>query len=382
MKNIANETLVYMWRSKKNRLFMVVLLVVMLIYPIFFVPSFNKQYDSDTSKLEKELVAHVNQIEHAKKEGLIEPSLISGTTAYHNRQIAYGRQRELLTTLRQGDIQRYLTRTSVSSLPRPEETGIKGLYYSLFGTDSLRFKEGRYFTEVEDLNFHVIHEMTSLQQIHLFFLGAGPLLLIIGLAFMISDVHTKDRSIATQKIGLPLNWQKTLFSQSIAALGFVLLFFLFFFMLFYFVNGLLHGFGSFSYPISTKWSTIGVFLLEAIPYALLLTYIFTRLNTLFSLLTKNSIVSMVLLMFVGFAPTIYLDSNALISLDVPFEWLPTEYIHFGKIISGYHSLRPIESGLTVYQSGLLVLTLTLLIIEIVLFVTSKKITRQKFMRKG
>jgi hypothetical protein len=135
---------------------------------------------------------------------------------------------------------------------------------------------------------------------------------ISGLSFLISDVHTKDRTLQTQKIGIPMSWQKYSFIQALTAFGFVSLFYLALLGLFFLLNGVLHGFGSLNLPIgyyepyfelgflnqeNYQIMPIWTFLLQAIPYLLLLGYLFTRLNTLFSLWTRQSVVTMVLGIF-------------------------------------------------------------------------------------
>jgi len=382
MRQTSLETIKYMWRNAKNRLFMVILTLLMLIYVFLFAPDFNQQFDVDMNSLENELVGNITQAQHAKEEGWLEPSIMTSTTTYHEQTQAYGRQRALYTTLKQGDIYRYLDNHFAGGEPQDEEIGVKSLFYSLFGIDPIYHKQQRYVNEVENLNFHIVHEITSLQQLHLFFLGAGPLILLTGLAFMISDVHTKDRNLPSQKLGIPLSWQKNLLSQSLAALSFVLGFYIAFFALFYLVNGVLHGFGSFTLPISTSLSTVGDFLLKSVPYILLLMFLFTRLNTLFSLWTKHPLITMTLLIFVIFSANIYIDSYTLAYHPFNFGLLPISYIHFGQIISGGHFLRPIIEGLDVYTSGLIVLGLTIIITELLVYLSSKKMTRQHFMVKG
>ena len=74
-----------------------------------------------------------------------------------------------------------------------------------------------------------------------------------------------------------------------------------------------------------------------------------------------------------------MDSMSFSEISFNLGLLPISYVSFGKIIAGQHYLRPISEGLSVYNSGLIVLGLTLVIVEISVFVSSKKITRQKFL---
>lgn len=383
----VEETVKYMWRNKKNRLFMGIMTALMLVYVILFAPDFNSHNDMDMENLQYEMTGNAVQAQSAKEKGYIAPSIMTGTTAYIEQKLEFGQQRELYTTLKQGDIKRYLQTASL--LPDEEEeeernpdTSIASIFYDIFGEDPLFFKSNRYIEEIPHLNFHIVHEITSSQQLHLFLIGVGPLILLSGLIFMISDVHTKDLELSSQKLGIPLSWQNYLLVQSLSALGFVLVFYLFFFGLFYLTNGLLHGFGSLSYPISFPQETIGWFLIRCIPYMLLLFILFTRLNTLISLWTKQSIVTMAILIFFVFFSSIYMDAYTGETLSFNIGYLPISYIDFGKVITNRLSLMPIADGLTVYTSGLIVLAGTLIVTELTLYLTSKRMTRQKFIALG
>lgn len=381
VRQTIEETVKYMWRNQKNRLFMSIMLMLMVVYVIIFAPHFHSEYDMDMAQLETEMIGNGVQADNAKKNGLIVPSIMTQTTAYINQEYEFGTQRELLTTLRHGDIYRYLDLQMMEE-PKEAETDISTMFYNLFGDDLMFLKSWAFRESVPDLNFHILHEITSLQQLHLFLIGAGPLILLSGLIFMISDVHTKDLTLKSQKSGVPLNWRSYLLVQSMTALGFVLAFYTIFFGAFYILNGVLHGFGGLHYPISFPQETVGWFLIRTVPYILILFILFSRLNTLISLWTRQSIVSMASLVFIVFFSSIYLDGAAADILPFNLGFLPISYIDLGQVIAGRHALVPAIRGLTVYTSGLVVLGLTILVVEIILYITSKRITRQKFTAKG
>lgn len=372
VKQTVEETVKYMWRSQKNRLFMGLMLVFMVIYVLVFASGFNRHHDLDVESLEVEMTGNKVQAEHAKENGLLVPSIMTKTTAYIEQEYEFGEQRELYTSIQQGDIQRYLETRPLEEAD-PPDTSLATMIYSLFGEDHLFMKSHRYIEEVPNLNFHIVHELTSVQQLHLFLLGAGPLILLSGLVFMVSDIHTKDLELSSQKSGIPLNWRSYLLVQSLTALLFVGAFYVLFFGLFYGLNGLLHGFGAMNLPIGFPQQTVGWFLLRTIPYLLLLLLLFTRLNTLFSLWTKQSVVTMTILLFVIFFSTIYMDASTGDLLPFDVRLLPLFYIDFGEVI---------RLGNTIYTRGLIVLGITFVVVEMVLWLTTKRVTRQRFTRKG
>lgn len=395
---VIKETIKYMWRSEKNRLFMAITTGLVLIYSLLILPNISGENEIDLDALEREMTGNVVQFEEALNDGLIVPNMLTGTSSYSIQRKEYVAQRELLTSLRQGDARRYI---SIDYRPdKPEisdEQGLEQVFYNLLGYKEERpyqnQKNQAYLKEVEDISFHLIHDRTSLQQAHLFLIGLGPVLLLIGLIFLISDVHVKDRSLKTQKIAQPIKWQSYLLLQSLTALIFVGIFYLVLFILFLSLNGVLHGFGSLSLPIGYHESffangymnpdnfqvkTIAWFVLRSVPFILLLGYLFTRLNTLLSLWTRQSVVTMVVGVFMILFKFIYYgaDSTELAGIDISY--FPQTYIDFGSIITGRFELRMVEAIPALYSRGLIVLLISILVIELLTYLTSKKITRQVF----
>ena len=399
MTQVITETVKYMWRSEKNRLFMTLTTALVLIYSLFIVPKISGDNEVDIEMMEREMTGNVIQFEESLEEGLIVPSVLTGTTAYDQWRREAVAQRELLTALKRGDVKRYIEIDyRPSTATEKEVSGLEQLVFNVFGYELEQpyqtEKNKVYYDEVDPLSFHIVHDRTSLQQIHLFLIGLGPVLLLLGLVFLISDVHIKDRSLQTQKIGVPMSWQKYSFTQALTAFGFVSLFYLFLFGLFFLVNGLLYGFGSFDLPIgyynpnfemgflnqdNYQVKSLGLFLVQAIPYLLLLGYLFTRLNTLLSLWTKQSVVTMVLGMFLILFQTLYYGRDFFELADVDLSIFPQTYIDFGKVLTGRLEQNQLAGIPNLYTKGLIVLGLTILFTEGFIYGSSKIITRQKFM---
>ncbi|HIZ70838.1 MAG TPA: hypothetical protein H9808_03595 [Candidatus Atopostipes pullistercoris] len=399
MTQVITETVKYMWRSEKNRLFMTLTTALVLIYSLFIVPKISGDNEVDIEMMEREMTGNVIQFEESLEEGLIVPSVLTGTTAYDQWRREAVAQRELLTALKRGDVKRYIEIDyRPSTATEKEVSGLEQLVFNVFGYELEQpyqtEKNKVYYDEVDPLSFHIVHDRTSLQQIHLVLIGLGPVLLLLGLVFLISDVHIKDRSLQTQKIGVPMSWQKYSFTQALTAFGFVSLFYLFLFGLFFLVNGLLYGFGSFDLPIgyynpnfemgflnqdNYQVKSLGLFLVQAIPYLLLLGYLFTRLNTLLSLWTKQSVVTMVLGMFLILFQTLYYGRDFFELADVDLSIFPQTYIDFGKVLTGRLEQNQLAAIPNLYTKGLIVLGLTILFTEVFIYGSSKIITRQKFM---
>lgn len=398
MVGMIKETIQYMWRSEKNRLFMVLTTGLVLIYSLFILPNISGEAEIELDAFEREMNGNVVQFEDALDAGLILPNMLTGTSAYSAQRKEYVAQRELLTALRQGDARRYLEidyrpQTSQGS----EKQGLEQMAYNVLGYKEEQpyqnQKNQAYLNEIEDISFHLIHDRTSLQQVYLFLIGLGPVLLLIGLIFLISDIHVKDRSLKTQKIAQPIKWQQYLLVQSMTALGFVGAFYLFLLALFFLLNGIFYGFGSFSLPIgyheaffdqgymnldNYQVKSIGWFIMRSLPFVLLLAYFFTRLNTLLSLWTRQAVVTMVLGIFMVIFQFIYYGADSAQLAGINLSYFPQTYIDFGSIITGRFEFQMAEAIPTLYSRGLLVLLGSILVVELLTYLTSKKITRQIF----
>jgi len=389
-----SETFTYMWRNKKNRLVMILCLGAVLLHSLFVLPNTPGPDEVDIVQLERQLEGNRQTFEDQLDKGLTVPSVMTRTSAYEQARNEYAKQRELLTALNNGDVRRYLEipyRPSSNSSNEDQGSVFApaSAVNQIFGYGKESFSRANkldyYLNEAEPLTFHMVHERTSLQQLHLFLIGLGPYVLLILLLFMISDVITKDRELRTQKAGVPLNWFGYLFIQSVTALGFVALFMAALSGLFVLMNGLQYGFGSFALPViafgeaETTYQAapilmmdVGTFLLRALPYLFLLLYGFTRLNTLFSLLFKQDVVTFVASVFVLLFPLLYYsaDTTELLGFDLTF--YPQTYYHFGNVVTGRLNAP--------YARGLIVLAVTLVIIEVLNVLAANYIKRQQYVR--
>lgn len=387
IRQLITETFTYMWRNKKNRLVMLLCLGAILIHSLILSPNTPGHDEVDLVQLERQMESNRQTFEDQLGKGLTVPTFFTGTSAYEVARNEYVNQRELLTALNNGDVRRYL---EIPYRPAAEESFEENAgSFSLMGYEKESFfsslKKGTYLNEIEPLTFHVVHERTSMQQLHLFLTGMGPYVLILLLLFMISDVITKDRSLRTQKAGVPINWFTYLFIQSVTALGFVVLFFAALSGIFFLVNGLQYGFGSVDLPVGAMGEAataytppplitmaVGTFLLRTLPYLIVLLYGFTRLNSLFSLIFKHDIVSFIASVFVLMFPFLYYgaDTTDLLGFDLSF--YPQSYYHFGDVITGMNGMP--------YTKGLIVLGVTVVIIELLNLLAAKIIKRQSYVR--
>ena len=82
MVGIIKETIQYMWRSEKNRLFMVLTTSLVFIYSLFILPNISGETEIELDAFEREMNGNVVQFEDALDSGLILPNMLTGTSAY------------------------------------------------------------------------------------------------------------------------------------------------------------------------------------------------------------------------------------------------------------------------------------------------------------
>lgn len=403
LKQVTKETYRYMWRNKKNRLFIGLAFAFVFVYVVLLLPRIPGPGEVDIGDLEREMYANQQQFEDRLESGMTAPSGMTGTNVYevaHNEFVA---QRELLTALRQGDIYRYL---EIPYRPETDEGNVGSVGhsfgdfdFSIMGTpleEPFRSQKYQFYAqEVSDLSFHTVHNRTSTQQLYLFLLGLGPVILLLSSVFLLSDTLVKDRQLKTQKIGQPSHWQTYLYVQSMASLSFVLLFFLALGLFFVGLNSLLHGFGSLALPIGyveaifesgqgevirLELRSVGWFLGRVLPYGFLLFYLIARLNVLFSLVLKHPVVVMVAGFFIILFQQLYYGEETSELVGVHLSWYPQTYINIGEVLTGHMEVQWQEAIPDFMQRGWLVLGVSVFVLEILLYGVSKKVTRQKFVR--
>lgn len=358
-----------------------------MIHSLVILPNRPGHDEVDMDRLEQQMHSNRQTFEDQLDKGLTVPTFFTGTSAYEVARNEYVNQRELLTALNNGDVRRYL---EIPYRPMVEQSfGEQEGSFSVMGygkESSFSFaKKDIYLNDTEPLTFHVVHERTSMQQLHLFLTGLGPYVLILLLLFMISDVITKDRALRTQKAGVPINWFKYLFIQSVTALGFVVLFFAALSGIFFLVNGLQYGFGSVDLPVGavgeattaymappTITMEVGTFLLQTLPYLIVLLYGFTRLNSLFSLLFRHDIVTFIASVFALLFPFLYYSAGTTDLLGFDLSFYPQTYYHFGDVVTGIAGMP--------YERGLIVLGVTVVILELLNILAATFIKRQQYVR--
>src|SRR5699024_2262143 len=69
--------------------------------------------------------------------------------------------------------------------------------------------------ELDNVNSHIYNNKSAFQQLHSFFTGFGPLIILFLTVFVASEILTDDRKHRTIKAGQPVGFRKYIFYQSV-----------------------------------------------------------------------------------------------------------------------------------------------------------------------
>lgn len=398
-KTIFVETFKKMMRSSKNRLVWIVALLGVVIYSGVVLINSEPMDTIDLERLNIDLSGNQGLMKSQLEKGTTEANIFTGMSTYEMAKSNFEQQRSFKTAVDAGDARRVIESNYMSEELAKEieehylessEAPFKDLHYDL---SNKQLRLNSYLEEVPEITFHLIQEKTAWQQIHLFFLRVGPLVILMLTVFMVSEVVTGDRDVRTQKAGIPYSWRKYLVVKSAASFCFVGLFFIVIFCWFLLVDGLFFGFGSVSlkvpeYTYLSDYATndsvfglmsIGDFLVQVVPFAVLFIFLMIRLTVLFSLLFKNEVVVLALGIFAVVFEKIYYSRHMRDIFGVNLSFFPQTYIDFGKVVSGEKNFLLNTPSITV-EKGLLVVGATILVVEGLLWIATKYIPRQRFVR--
>ncbi|WP_339215815.1 ABC transporter permease subunit [Ornithinibacillus sp. FSL M8-0202] len=249
------------------------------------------------------------------------------------------------------------------------------------------------------ITYEMIEQKTALQTITNFLLGTTAFIVLFCAIYFSSDMLAKDRQHRTILQGLPIGWYRLINVKSAVAFGYTLLILFGLLLLAAVIISIQSGFGSFklSVPITLPSSepdeyfgyrfsefdsiSIAKFLLLALGIIPILIYLFIRLNALLSLLFKNAWIVLMVSTLILFTERIYYSRTLTELFGIEISNLPLTYFDFGRVISGEkYYLVHLES--ITYEKGILVLLCTILFLEISLFVVSRIVSKRRFYRKA
>lgn len=249
------------------------------------------------------------------------------------------------------------------------------------------------------ITYEMIEQKTALQTLVNFLLGTSAAIVLFCAIYFSSDVVAKDRQHRTLLQGMPIGWYRLINIKSFVAFLYTFLILIGLLAITILIISIQNGFGSFklSIPITIPSTqpddyfgyrfsefdtiTIAKFLLMSIGIIPIIVYLFIRINAILSLLFKNAWIVLMVSTILLFSERIYYSRTLTELFGIEISNLPQTYFDFGRIISGEkYYLVHLES--ITYQKGIIVLFITILIIEVLLFIISQIMNKRRFYRKS
>ena len=396
------ETFKKIYRNKKNRLIFLLAFLGIILYSFLYLPNVNNPLTIDMDELALETESAYGMKESRLDSGDIAVNSFTGIDTYSTAKYDYENNFMFYDALKKGDISRlfevkstnYVPLFTVEALNDYLERKHDGQFLEMDFERAIINSNLLTLSEIENPTTHEFNGKTGIQQLYSFFLTYGPLIILFITIFVASEVLVDDRKHHTLKAGQPLGWRTYIFYQSVSMFIIIVTGIALLLTVFFLLISLLYGFGDLSL-LNTHYAyndgyraaeenffaaPVTEFIMQSLILTAILLYLFIRLNALLSLLFRHDVIVMI----AGFAIIAF---NRLYSgggedkfLGIGAHLFPQNYFEFGKILSGRQNFLTLSNNFT-FDTALIVLFVTIIIIEIILGILAGFVTRQKFVRQ-
>ncbi|MFD1848537.1 hypothetical protein [Oceanobacillus bengalensis] len=388
--------------NKKNILFILFLFALLSSYCFLIIPNqetLNTYVPEDKAKELEEIHAVQRDREERGATGII---LYTGMPAYAMDAHYYHLHRNMLTAYEDQNYLRYLllktydlefnsidfhNKQYINFMESPfPSKDVDHLYYQTL----LRYQG--YLEQEHRITLPIIEEKTAVQVLKNNILHYVTYFIVFCAIFFSSDVVIRDRHNRSIVQGFPFSWYSVLNIKSFVAFSYTMIILVLLAALGMIFLTAQFGFGNFDIrvPILTleKWNfsledydtiSIARFLLLTVSFIPILVYLFIRINVIFSLLFKNQWVVLVLSTIMLVSERIYFTRTTRELFGIEISNFPQTYFDFGKVITGEKNFLVNVNTIT-FEKGLLVLGLSLIMVELILIVVSRLISKRRFFK--
>ncbi|WP_404458770.1 hypothetical protein [Oceanobacillus kapialis] len=386
-------------RSKKNIIFIFFLTVFVLSYCFIILPNSKSTETFDGDQLSKEL-QELSATQRDREE--------NGHTGFgHFTGVAYYAMQEnyallhskMMTAFDDEDFRRYVHLRTYFLEQNPSgflaedldmfaDSPIPGKdRYHLYNQTLLRYQG--YLNQDDPITNEMIEEKTAVQAIQKVFLSFATYFIVFVGIYFSSDVLVRDRQNKTLLQGLPLAWYRVLNIKTMTTFIYTLGIIFALFLLATLIISIQNGFGSLNHPLAVmikqddltlsdyKVTTIGKFILLAGSFIPILVYLFIRFNILLSLIVKNQWLVLFISSIALISEQLYYSRTLRDLNGIEISYFPQTYFDFGKIVTGEKNFLVNLESIT-YGKGMLVLLLTIVVIECILFLVSRIVSKRRF----
>lgn len=386
-------------KSKKNILFILALTILLLSYCFMVLP--NKQStDSFDPQAVREDLEELYSVQRDREErGATGFSPMTGMAFYAANEDQYKMKSKMITAFENENYLRFLYLRlhffaedmnnmemnddlfSLSPIPGKDR---QHLYYQTL----LRYQG--YLQADIPITYDLIEQKTALQTGQQLLLGAVVYLLLFCAIYFSSDVLVRDRKNQTVLQGLPVSWYHLLNIKTLVAFLYTFLVLLMVGAVGMIILSIQNGFGSFNIqvPVVTFAARdfslddydvmpLARFIMLAMCFVPILVYLFIRLNIVLSLLFRNEWLVLMISTLVLFSERLYFSRSLRELFGIDISYFPQTYFEFGKVVTGEKNFLVNLETIT-YGKGIIILLLSVLVIECMLFIVSRIVNKRRF----
>lgn len=403
---VFNETRKKIVRNKKNRLLVVLTILAIFIYTLIIMPGQTHPTEVERSTFNLQMNTEMNMAEERLIDGTIGVNRMSGVDTYLYSKQRYETYDTYLQAVEDGNAKLFIDNIA-NVWPNHLRENLDDYVYDRAGLDfnAIVYERSTLTRNIslialhDNISMHTVQEKTSIQQLYSFFKGYGPLIIFLATIFIASEILVVDRKHKTLKAGPPISWWNYILYQSISTYIIIAIFAAIAMTLFFFVNGILYGTGPadllvnhYIYnsegglssfrgdPSHFETQYAWMFVLKAVGLVLLIMFLLIRLNALFSLIFRNEILVMVLGFAIVLVTIIYGTDGSGEILGFPGYFFPQNYFEVGSVISGERNYFA-TTDMYNFVIGSIVIVCTIIVVEILLYIASIWMNRQKFERE-
>ncbi|GEL78499.1 hypothetical protein [Tenuibacillus multivorans] len=385
-------------KSKKNLLFIAFIAIILLTYILLMLPKEEHVETVEPEEIKRDLDQVFAQQELRRESGQTYYNRYTGTSYYALRESYYHLHNKILTSIDDDNYRRFThlrlyyllgnPRSFISSAEGYEQSPYPGkdklhLYYQTL----LRYQS--YLDQDQLITYPMIVEKTTLQKLQELLLSSLTYLIIFMAIYFSCDMLVRDKQYQSLTQGLPMSWYRTINLKSLVAFMFTLLTIVGFSLIGAIIISLQYGFGHFNLPIPIKTDlygysleayntmSMGEFSLKSVSFIPLLIFLFIRFNALLSLLVRNTWLVLSVSTIILLSEFIYYDRTVKELFGLDLSYFPQTYFDFGKVVANEKNYLFNVETIT-YSQGLIVIFITIIIVEILLYTMTKLITKRKF----
>lgn len=386
-------------RSKKNILFLIFLTLALLSYCFIILPNKHTADSFDSEKVRNELEELEIIQQDRDKKGLTSFQNMSGRSVYADQDKYYSIHLAMLHAYEDQNFDRYarlylhnITENWWEYVGNPDQYRqsdfpVKDQMYDYYQT-LLRFKG--YFDEEIPITYSLIEQKTALQALQNFIQSTGAYILIFMAIYFSSDMVVRDRGYRTLLQGMPIGWYRILNIKTMVVFLYTMLVLVILLGIGMAILSITNGFGytNIQVPYMTfkEWNftiedydvmSLGKYLLFSLSIIPILIYLFIRLNICLSLIFKNQWLVLLISTVLLFSEKIYFSRSTRELFGIEVSNFPQTYFDFGKIVTnGKNYLVNLDT--ITYVKSITVLCISIIVIEVLLLITSRIVTKRRF----